>query len=361
MKKLYVTATRDNDGKTVVTMGLMEQLRRMFPRVAFIKPLGLKDVRAPGYEVDEDALLMERAFSLHAHIQDMSPVTVDRTSIDEFTRPERQAELMSQVKESFERVSRDADLVMIEGTGHAAVGSVFGMSNARIASELGAKVILVTSGGIGHPLDEVAINMAFFDKHGVEVVGVIFNKARSHEVDKIKTVGKAVLERLGTRLAGVVPYNRVVDAPTMMDVLERLQGRMVLGEKHLGKRIESIQVGAMSAHNALPRLKGRALLITAGDRTDLLLAAAVRSLTAREEAPVAGVVLTGGITPDPKILDILKQLPVAVIAVKDDSYSTAARVKSMTTRVSASDRVKIDLIKDMVGRYVEVEEFVGLL
>jgi len=361
MKRLYVTATKLNDGKTVVAMGLCFLFSQQGKRCAFIKPLGLKDVRAAGFEVDEDALLLERAVKLHAHIQDMSPVTVDRTSIDEFTKPEKQKELLAQIDEAFARVAQDADIVVVEGTGHAGVGSVFGLSNAFVASHLKCKVLLVTSGGIGHPLDEIALNLASFKNHDVEVVGVIFNKVRSHEIDRIKKVGASVLERMGTRLVGIIPYNRVLDSPTMMDILERLRGRVLLGEKFLTNRVETVQVGAMSAHNALPRLANRALLITAGDRTDLLLAAAIRVLTDTEGHRMAGIVLTGGILPDPKVLDILRKLSLPVISVEDDSYTAATKVKTLNIRISPRDTVKIGLVRDMATRYIDIETILEAL
>lgn len=361
MKRLYVTATKLNDGKTVVALGLCFLIRKKNKRCAFIKPLGLKDVRATGFEVDEDALLLERALKLHAHIQDMSPITVDSKSIEQFSKPEKQGALLEQIDDAFSRVTKDADVVVVEGTGHAGVGATFGLSNAYLSAHLKCKVLLVTSGGVGHPLDEVALNLSLFHQHDVEVIGVIFNKVRSHEVEKIKDVGASVLERWGTRLLGIIPYNRVLDSPTMMDILERLRGRVILGEKFLSNRVETVQVGAMSAHNALPRLRNRAMLITGGDRTDILLAAAIRTLTDPEKHRIAGIVLTGGILPDPKVLDVLRNLNLPVISVDDDSYTTATKVKALDLKISPRDTVKIDLVRDIMQRYIDIDLILNLL
>jgi len=76
--------------------------------------------------------------------------------------------------------------VVIEGTGHAGVGSIFDLSNARVANLLDAKVILVTSGGIGKPMDEIELNMALFEKECAEVIGVIINKVIVSKYRKIK-------------------------------------------------------------------------------------------------------------------------------------------------------------------------------
>lgn len=361
MKRLYVTATKINDGKTVVSLGLLNAFKEKFERIGYIKPLGLKDVRAPGYEVDGDALLMARTLPIHAHIQDMSPVTVDRTLIKEYTDLQKQKELLKSVKDSFKRVSEGKEFILIEGTGHAGVGSVFGLPNALVAKELNTKVLLVTSGGIGHPLDEVALNVGFFKSYGVEVIGVVFNRVYSHEFEQVRKICSSVLERFGTRLLGVMPYNRVIDVPTMMDVLERTRGRLLLGEKYLSNRVFSIQVGAMSAQNALTRLKDNVLLVTGGDRADLLLTVVIKGLLSSEGAGVAGVVLTGGLVPHPQVLELLKKTDFPIISVDEDSYTTAALIKSLDVKISPSDEKKISVVTDTVRRYVDIEQLLSLL
>ncbi len=84
--------------------------------------------------------------------------------------------LVDEIQQSFARIAAGNDLIVIEGTGHAGVGSVFDLSNAHVARMLHAKVVIVTLGGIGHPVDEVALNRCLFEREGVEVIGVIANK-----------------------------------------------------------------------------------------------------------------------------------------------------------------------------------------
>jgi dethiobiotin synthetase len=81
--------------------------------------------------------------------------------------------LVKRIQKAFDRVAWEKDFVLCEGSGHAGVGSVFDLSNAQVAKILGCKVIIVTQGGIGKPIDEVALNQALFEKEGVEIIGVI--------------------------------------------------------------------------------------------------------------------------------------------------------------------------------------------
>src|SRR3989338_6277387 len=99
-------------------------------------------------------------------IKDMSPIAVEKGFTEKYiTRPNKRS-IDKQIRDSFRRVARNRDLVVIEGTGHAGAGSVFDHSNANVAKLLGARVILVSSGGIGRAIDEIMLNKALFEKEG---------------------------------------------------------------------------------------------------------------------------------------------------------------------------------------------------
>ncbi|HVY60578.1 MAG TPA: AAA family ATPase, partial [Planctomycetota bacterium] len=284
-KRLYVTATRRDDGKTAIVLGLMRALRKRTPRIGFIKPLGKRDVEQRGFGLDEDSLLIEKVCGIHASVKDMSPVTIDREFSEDFFRASAEPQdLMARVREAFRRIAEDQDAVVIEGTGHACLGAVYGLSNATVAKELGAKVLIVSSGGVAQPIDEVALNVSFFRQHGVEVLGAVVNKARPTEVAPLKDFGRRALERLGVRLLGVVPHDPLLESRTVLQVFEGIGAQLVAsgGDGRLGRRVEKMLVGALTTHNAIDNFEDDALLITGGDRTDLLVAASVSRLTTRE-------------------------------------------------------------------------------
>ena len=102
--------------------------------------------------------------------------------------------LVRRIRHAFDRACWEKDFTLIEGTGHAGVGSVFDLSNAKVAGVLDAKVLLITPGGIGRPIDEAALNMALFDKAGVEVIGVVMNKVLPQKLEEIAEVAQGVQE-----------------------------------------------------------------------------------------------------------------------------------------------------------------------
>src|SRR6266850_3491823 len=130
--------------------------------------------------------------------------------------------LVKRIQNAFDRVAWEKDLVLCEGSGHAGVGSVFDLSNARVAKLLGAKVIIITQGGIGKPIDEISLNQALFEKEDVEIIGVILNKVLGEKVDYITDFARRGLKRKGLELLGVVPHQPVLSQPTMELIREEL-------------------------------------------------------------------------------------------------------------------------------------------
>jgi dethiobiotin synthetase len=154
-KRIFVAATRMNDGKTTTCLGLYGALQSIFPRVGFIKPVGQRFVDVQGQKIDEDSVLLDSIFQVRVPIESMSPVAIDATFTRRFL--ENPGELLPTLEDkicrSFDRVSWEKDFTIIEGSGHAGVGSIFELSNARVAQLLNAKVILISPGGIGRPID----------------------------------------------------------------------------------------------------------------------------------------------------------------------------------------------------------------
>ena len=213
--KIYIAATRQNDGKTTVCLGLIAALRTRVRSVGYIKPVGQRYIEINGHKVDEDALLIKEVYELKGSVTDMSPIAVPSGFTEAYIKNPNRAELVKAITEAYEGVSVGKDAVVVEGTGHAGVGSVFDMSNADVSKLLGCKVLIVSSGGIGKPIDEVMLNKAMFDQAGVEVIGVVINKVLPEKFDKISKMARAGFARKGVELLGVIPYYQPLSNPTV--------------------------------------------------------------------------------------------------------------------------------------------------
>jgi BioD-like phosphotransacetylase family protein len=355
--RIFIAATRQNDGKTTASLGLIAALQQYFPRVGYIKPVGQRFVEIEEQKIDEDTVLMDSVYNLQCPLVDMSPIAVEPDFTRKYLLSANNDALVKRIKKAFDRVAWEKDFVLCEGSGHAGVGSVFDLSNAQVARTLEAKVIIVTQGGIGKPIDEVALNQALFEKEGVEIIGVILNKVLGEKVDYIADFARRGLKRRGLELLGVIPHQRVLSNPTIDLIREELNAELLNEPPNLHGLVNDVVVGAMGAHNAMSYFRRDALLITPGDREDIILAACT-SLDAQNDEKMAGIVLTGNLRPGSELLKVIRAMPIPVLLARQDSYEVASKVHDLTVKTRPTDAEKIALIRNLIGNNVNVHKIV---
>ena len=355
-KKIFVAATQQNDGKTTVSLGLIAALQKRFPRIGFIKPIGQRYLMEQGYKVDEDSVLIEHIFGIKCNIKDMSPVAIDRGFTERFIEKGADENYAKLIEESYEKVAKDNDLVIIEGTGHAGVGSVFGFSNATVARLLGANVIMISSGGVGKPIDEVMLNKALLDREKVYLAGVIVNKVLPEKYDKIAKLVKKGMKQKDLEVFGVLPYQKILDIPTMREIMEELKIRALYEGHDLDRQAEKILIGAMHVRDALQYIQNNSLMIIPGDRDDMVMAVCdVHWGKLKKGCTISGVILTGGLLPKKKTLNLLEESRIPTLITDEETYSIASRVHSLVVKLKPQNSYKIKIIVDMVEKYVDID------
>src|SRR6184192_765809 len=225
--RIFIAATRQNDGKTTTSLGLLSAMQQFYPRVGYIKPVGQRFIEIEEQKIDEDTVLMDRVYQLNCPLVDMSPIAVEPDFTRKYLQSSNNDALVKKIQKAFDRVAWEKDFVLCEGSGHAGVGSVFDLSNAQVARIVGAKVIIVTQGGIGKPIDEVSLNQALFEKEGVEVIGVILNKVLDAKIDSITDFARRGFKRKGLELLGVIPHKRILSSPTLDLIREELRAELL--------------------------------------------------------------------------------------------------------------------------------------
>ena len=350
-RRIFVAATRMNDGKTTTCLGLTAALQAMGLHVGYIKPIAQRVVMSGEDQVDEDTLLIDGLFDLDIPIAAMSPVAIG----PDFTKQylENPDEIGPQLKDricrAFDRTAYGKDIVVVEGSGHAGVGSVFGASNADNARVLGSKAIIVAAGGIGKPIDEIALNKALFDKAGVEVVGAILNKVMPDKLEFIRDFAGRGLRKLGVPLLGVVPLQEMLVYPNLDQVADETKARWIHQPEGL-RRVRRVVIGAMSARRCAEYLRvPGTLVIVPGDREDLLeafLAAGAKSLT--------GVIFSNGLMPNDDIVRRMKEAGIPMAAVEAESFAVTARINNMSVKTMQQDADKIPVIQKMISESVDI-------
>ncbi|MDP3731946.1 MAG: AAA family ATPase [Candidatus Omnitrophota bacterium] len=357
MKRIFIAATKQNDGKTTVALGLISNFKKTFKRIGFIKPVGQRYLEEGGFKIDEDSILIEDSLKLcgiKCKLKDMSPVAVEKGFTENYiARPFRKT-ITQQIREAFKRISRKRNLVIIEGTGHAGVGSVFDHSNAVVAKLLGSKVILISSGGIGRPIDEILLNKALFDKEGVKLLGVIINKVMPGKFNKINDLVRKGLQRKGIEVLGVIPYNPMLSYPTVRQILEETDYKILFScsDASLDNHVAKIVIGAMHPKEAVKYIVDNSLVITPGDREDII------KLTLDlhgQGCKIAGIILTGDLIPNQEFINQVKSASIPVLLAKSDTYTAVSAVHDLTVKIRTTDKEKIEIVKNLIHDYVDLD------
>jgi len=356
-KRIFIAATRMNDGKTTTSMALFAALRGLTEKVGFIKPVGQRFIELDGHQIDEDSVLLNQTFNVMVPMQAMSPIAIHPNFTREYldNPAGHHAKLIDKMCRAFDRAAYEKEYIIIEGTGHAGVGSVFNLSNADVAKRLDAKVIIVAKGGIGRPVDEIALNKALFQAAGVEVIGAIINKVIPEKMQDTQKYCQYALERMGIPLLGCMPVEKQLMRPSLSQIVKEIGGRWVNGEAQgVRERINQVIIGAMTAKELLDLLKRGTLIITPGDREDIILSAiAAEGLT--EERTISGIILTRDVLPHPKLMEMLAKTTIPVVICSEESYNVASLVNNMTVKTQPDDDDKIPIIKNLLKKNIDMQ------
>lgn len=363
--RVFVAATQQNDGKTTTSLGLFAALRQRRGRIGFIKPVGQRFVDVDGKRIDEDSVLMDQTYSVKVPIEAMSPIAVEPDFTRKYIQHSNNDFLVRRIQNSFDRAAWEKEFVIIEGTGHAGVGSVFDLSNARVAKLLGSKVLLITRGGIGRAIDEVVLNKALFDKEGVEMVGVILNKILPDKYEHVKDFARRGLERLGIDLLGAIPDEPMLAKATLGQVCKQIKGKFIHARSEASasrRRVRQVIIGAMNSSHVMEYFTPGTLVITPGDREDIILAALSASAVSEEDGKMlTGLVLSGDLFPHQSVIDLIRASNLPIIGSPLDSYTVANSIHNMTVKTLPGDSEKIDRIQHLIDKYVEVDRFLAKL
>jgi BioD-like phosphotransacetylase family protein len=408
MRQLYLAATGQNRGKTTASLGLFDGFQRSGLRTAFMKPVGQRTVIDHGMPADEDAVLMHETFDLAADYLAMSPVHIPRGFTKAYIAGDVVEDLPARIVTARDTFRDRFDMLLIEGTGHAGVGAVIGLSNAVVARMLGAPTIIVSEGGVGRPIDEIVLNASLFRAHGVTVSGAIVNKVQIETQPGIERTLERGLERQGIPLLGILPYRPILSNPTLGMILEGVHGETLHAGPDLDAVIGSVAIGAMEPGHMLERVGPRTLVIVPGDREDVILTLAtahlagpsnggsraqiadlsdaaaevggraigVASPTGLSDPPeradpwggsldghegaALGLVLTGGYRPRPQVIDAIRRGDLFATLVGEDTYAVASEVHDLLVKTHAADREKIELIKTLVREHLDIDRILSV-
>ena len=364
MEDLFITATGQDVGKTAFTLGLVSLLTDKIADVGYMKPIGQRYVVKDDVKIDEDVELIDALFKFGDDLKDMSPIIIDRG----FTRIHMDMkccdQMAAQVAESYQRIRHNHKLVILEGAGSSSVGESFGLSNMKIAQMTGAPVILVAEGGIGRTVDECMLHQAYLEQYDIRLKGVVINKVYREKHQEILDVTVPGLEQRGMPVLGVIPYDPLLLTPTLHLLMEELDVELLtmIDRPVTDRNIRRVVIGAMKPHHALEFLRRGELLITGGDREDILIAVLCRSamsLHDRSKFPMSGIIVTGGVRPHESILRVAEKLGILILYSEEDTYKVVSDVRNLKVKIRPADVEKLGSLLPLMRDNIDLDRIMS--
>jgi len=356
LKNVYISSIYQNAGKTTVALGLYKLFVERKLSTAFLKPVGQQTVPIGKVNIDKDSYLIGEVYHCRRKLKEMSPVTIPPGYTQKYIFNPNPDELRHKIINSYNKLIKGEDAIIIEGTGHAGVGSVVDLSNGDVARMLGSKVLIVSEGGIGRSIDEIMLNKALFDLNGVEILGVIINKVIPEKYDRISRTLRQGLKNKNIRLLGVVPLDPILRDPTVERLMTKFKLKLLCGSReNLAQRIRNTIIAAMEPENMVHYISDGTLILTSGDRVDNIMVAVSSHLIMQgKRTRVAGLILSGGLKPDTKIMDLLKKSQIPVLMSDADTYTMAGEIERFICKIEKTDKDKISEARQLVKKYVDV-------
>ena len=351
-KAIYIATTGPNSGKSIISLGLMQMLLGKAAKVGYFRPI--IDDFLPG-QMDNHIKTMITYFDLELEFEDAYAYT--RSQIIQKKNKGKEDEIISKIIGKYKAIEDRFDFMLVEGTDFSGEDNIIEWDiNVLMAKNLGIPTILLSS-GVGKTLEDLIGNIQIaydsFKEKGVEVLSVVANKVDLDYLDEVKD---GLIANLPPQvLVNVIPLNPVLANPTIKEIVEELDGKVLFGEAYLNNQAGYFSVGAMQLRNYLTHLKSNSLVITPGDRADIILGALQANLSANYPM-ISGIVLTGGLLPEESIIKLIEGLSeiVPIISVQGGTYSITNRIGDIRPRMYAENLQKITTSIHAFQNYVEV-------
>ncbi len=345
MNKWVIASMRKSAGKTSVIVGIAAALNR---KMAYIKPFGERMLYRKKRLWDYDSALITHLFGLKEDPVDMS-IGFDHSKLRYMYDQEGTEK---KLLETVAIIGKDKEILFIEGGRDLSYGMSVYLDTLSLAKYSGSRLVMVVSGEEDTILDDILFLKKHVDFAGVNLSGVIVNKVQN--LEDFQNTHLPVIQKLGVRVLGVIPYQSDLTYFSVYYLADRLFAKVITGEGGLKKVIKNIVIGAWSANIFLQNplfKKENKLVITGGDRTDMILAAL--------EGDTSGIILTNNILPPSNIISKASEKNIPLLMVFSDTYQTAKQIESLEPLLTREDAEKVDLLKETVEKHVQLSEFKG--
>jgi dethiobiotin synthetase len=359
---IFVAGSGKDAGKTTLCLGLAGAFHaQVAGGVSFFKPLGQKITVVDGESVGQDSWFIAKALGLSFSCRESTPLLASRGAAENYVRTGEPRGMREAIRRTFREFRKNSGLVLVEGTGHPGVGSVFDLGNAKVASLLGIPVILVLDGGVGSTIDSFCLCQAMFQAHHVPLLGVVINRVLPAKMDAVAPVLQMWFARQGIPVFGILPFEERIARPSIATITREIGAAPLFHAAAAPAEGGSGFIAAFdSSDEVLRKLQadaGKALLVS-HTRPEVIDAMIVSRLAGGPCPPV--LVVCGG-APDPRRQAACDAAGIPLYFTGSSLEGSALKLSRGLFKIEPDESEKIASIIAMVKREVDSEAILRAL
>lgn len=350
---IYITNTERSTGRSLVSLGIFKQLLSKVSKVGYFRPI-INDL--PHGRRDNHIETMLKYFDIDMEYKEAYGFTMSQ--VVKYLNRDQEARLIEKIIEQYKAIEEKFDFVVVEGGEFADSGVAIEFElDIEIAKNLALPTVLVSSAK-GKALKDAVSNLDLAVKTCEEldmnILSVFMNRVPEADLDEMKKELQAVIP--SETAIEIIPEIKPLASPTIKEIQEELGATVLMGHDLLCKQVDRIDVGAMHLRNFLERLGENSLIITPGDRSDIILGS-LQANVSSNYPNISGILVTGGLPPRRAIRKLIEGLStiLPIIMVEDVTFDAANKVANVKPKIRPGITRKIDLSIATFEKYVDTE------
>jgi phosphate acetyltransferase len=350
-KSIFIASAEPYSGKSLIALGLVNMLLGRAQNISYFKP-----VITSAEPADSHIKAVLSHFQLKQAYDDAWAFT--RQDALQYLKEHRQGELLDRLISRFKALENAADFTIVEGCDFTGNGTAVEFDlNRLIAKNLNAPVVLLVSGHQKSSAETVQDALNFWQAYreqDIPVLAVMINRLKAGL--SAETHNELAAQLPPGILIATIPAEKGLENPSVGELFAQLNGKLLFGESLLENPVENFVTGAMQVPNFLNYLKENVLIVTPGDRGDIIISSLQANMSSSYPR-VAGIVLTAGSVPEPPVIRLIEglQVVVPIMAVSTGTFETTHLIAGVRSRIRPDDTKKIRLAIETFDRYVDLD------
>ncbi|MDF5713947.1 MAG: phosphotransacetylase family protein [Rhizonema sp. NSF051] len=347
---LLIGSTEAYSGKSATILGLSHRLQQVGLDIAYGKPIGTRLSEVQGTMIEKDIQLIAESLKLPQNRLAPVILALNEATLQKRLQGEDKTDYQKSLSQSLHMFP--GDLILLEGPGNLAEGSLFDLSLPQVAEVVDAAVLLVTR---YQSLLSVEVLLSAKQVLGDRLIGIVINDIPAQQLQDIDTTLRPFLEQQGIPVLGMLPKNDLLRSISVRELVDQLNAQVLSGSDRLDLMVESLAIGAMNVNAAVKYFRKRhnMAVVTGGDRVEIQQAAL--------ETSTQCLILTGQLPPPSFILNRAEELEIPILSVDLDTLTTVEIIDRSFEQVRVQEPIKVHCIRHLMAEHFDLNRLLSQL